>query len=115
MLTKTNLKTIKQTLEDERASLTAFLEKKQRSIYAEDLSNPDNTDRAMASRTNNRELLLIDQAKRQLEDIDQSLNRLETGTYGICQNCGGDIQPARLEVMPTAALCVDCQSVEDNK
>jgi len=37
-----------------------------------------------------------------------ALARLDAGTYGICTACGKAILPARLEAMPSAALCIDC-------
>lgn len=37
-----------------------------------------------------------------------ALARLDAGTYGICTACGNAILPARLEAMPSAALCIDC-------
>jgi len=110
-----NLRPIKQVLEEQRAILLARLEKKQALFDPEDMLNPDKTDRAMFSRNNNRETLLLEHAELQLQDIDQALNRLETGTYGICSNCGENIQPARLEVIPTAALCINCQRIQDKK
>jgi DnaK suppressor protein len=82
---------------------------------AEDLLNPDKADHAMVSRNTNRETLIMDHAEQQLQDIDQALNRLETGTFGICSDCGENIQPARLEIIPTAALCKKCQRIQDKK
>jgi DnaK suppressor protein len=115
MPTTLNLQTIKQTLEEQRANLSTFVEKKQTSINAKGLSNPDKTDRAITSRNKNRELLLLDHVEGQLNDIDQALKRLEKGTYGVCTDCGENIQPARLEIMPAAALCIECQRIQDNK
>ena len=40
--------------------------------------------------------------------IAASLQRLDDGEFGICQNCGEDIPPKRLELDPTAPLCVNC-------
>ena len=40
--------------------------------------------------------------------IAASLQRLDDGEFGICQNCGEDIPPKRLEFDPTAPLCVNC-------
>jgi DnaK suppressor protein len=115
MPTTLNLQTIKQTLEEQRANLSAFAEKKQTSINAKNLSNPDKTDRAITSQNRNRETLLLDHVEEQLNDIDQALRRLETGTYGICTGCGKNIQSARLDIMPTAVLCIECQRIQDNK
>jgi DnaK suppressor protein len=110
-----NLQTIKLTLEEQRASLSAFAEKKQAAIQGKSLSNPDKTDRAFTSQNRNRETLLLEHVEEQLNDIDQALRRLEKGTYGICTDCGKNIQPERLDIMPTAALCIECQRIQDNK
>jgi RNA polymerase-binding transcription factor DksA len=40
--------------------------------------------------------------------IKSSLNALKKGSYGKCDNCGNQIEPARLEAMPTATLCIAC-------
>jgi DnaK suppressor protein len=45
---------------------------------------------------------------RQMEQIDAALERLEKGVYGYCTECGDKIDMARLEVMPSASLCIAC-------
>ncbi len=42
--------------------------------------------------------------------IEAALARLENGRFGICANCGAKLSQARLEAIPYALLCVDCQS-----
>ena len=53
---------------------------------------------------------------RQLETglarTDRALAKLDEGTYGICDRCGGPIPPKRLEAMPDSVLCVPCASAE---
>jgi len=44
-----------------------------------------------------------------LQDIKDAIGRVNDGTYGICAHCGKDIPEERLEVMPYAKLCVDCE------
>jgi RNA polymerase-binding protein DksA len=48
-------------------------------------------------------------ARSALAEVDAALGRMAIGEYGICQDCGGDIALARLEIVPMAALCMDCQ------
>ncbi|WP_243076568.1 TraR/DksA C4-type zinc finger protein [Microbacterium sp. SS28] len=48
-----------------------------------------------------------------VEQITAALNRLDAGTYGGCTRCGRQITPARLEALPHAAACIDCQSHAD--
>lgn len=45
-----------------------------------------------------------------IAQITAALNRIAQGTYGQCTRCGGQIAPARLEVLPHAAACIECQS-----
>lgn len=43
-----------------------------------------------------------------IDDIDRALAKLDDGTYGVCDGCGGDIGAARLEARPATATCVTC-------
>jgi DnaK suppressor protein len=47
-----------------------------------------------------------------LEDIEHALQKMDAGTYGICDRCGEPIDPARLEALPHANLCIRCKSRE---
>jgi DnaK suppressor protein len=46
-----------------------------------------------------------------LRQIDRALERLNDGSYGICQRCGQPINPERLEAFPYVAYCIGCQTV----
>lgn len=47
-----------------------------------------------------------------LEQLDQAIQRLEDGTYGICRVCKTEIPKARLEAVPTTKICVSCKEAE---
>ncbi|MDN5805924.1 MAG: TraR/DksA C4-type zinc finger protein [Brevibacterium sp.] len=51
---------------------------------------------------------LLHQSEERLIAIDEALQRLDQGTFGICTDCGKPIAEARLEVRPYAPTCVDC-------
>ena len=51
---------------------------------------------------------LLDQADRQLAELDAALARLAAGEYGTCESCGQPIAPERLLVRPTATRCIGC-------
>jgi len=53
---------------------------------------------------------LIENAENKVRRIDSALAQLEQGDYGICANCGEEIPLARLEAVPFAIYCVDCQA-----
>jgi DnaK suppressor protein len=60
-----------------------------------------------------RDLALRDRAIQHLAQVDAAIGRLEGGTYGRCVRCGRDIPPGRLEALPWAAHCIDCQTAID--
>jgi RNA polymerase-binding transcription factor len=47
-----------------------------------------------------------------LERTERALAKLDEGTYGVCDRCGAEIAPRRLEVMPDSTLCVQCAALE---
>ncbi len=51
-----------------------------------------------------------ERAWKRMKEIRTALKRMESVDYGECEECGGDIGPARLMARPTASLCVDCQN-----
>jgi DnaK suppressor protein len=53
-------------------------------------------------------LSLTENERVRLQEVDEALDRIENGTYGICEECGGAISPKRLEVRPVAKYCVPC-------
>ena len=50
-----------------------------------------------------------------LASIERALTRLEKGTFGVCQSCGEAIGSARLEALPHAEQCIDCQRMLEHK
>ena len=56
---------------------------------------------------------LMEMRNRRRQAIDEALTRLTEGTYGICAECGVEISERRLEAVPFAKLCVECQSKEE--
>ncbi len=64
-----------------------------------------------ATETYDRELdyTLEENSEHVLAAIDAALKRIDEGTYGICTNCGKQIAQERLEALPWATLCIDCQ------
>ncbi|HSA62018.1 MAG TPA: TraR/DksA C4-type zinc finger protein [Nitrospiraceae bacterium] len=53
---------------------------------------------------------LMEMRNRRRQSIDEALTRLHEGTYGICAECGVEISEKRLQAVPFAKLCVECQS-----
>ncbi len=70
----------------------------------------DLIDQAGGERDREVSLLLTDRDKEKLFAIDEALEKLKEGSYGICEECEDKIGQGRLKVMPLAKYCVNCQS-----
>lgn len=51
---------------------------------------------------------LLDETRQELAEIDNALAAVDTGSYGKCSDCGGQIPQARLDALPGVTLCMDC-------
>jgi len=78
----------------------------------QELSLSDNHPADLGSETYEREkdLGLHRLVKQQVFEVDLALHRLDQGSYGRCEGCGGLIPDARLEVLPEARRCTFCQA-----
>lgn len=54
-------------------------------------------------------LSLIEGLQTRLEDVRAALRKIEQKTYGLCERCGKEINPERLEAIPAARLCISCK------
>ena len=55
-------------------------------------------------------LSLLGSEKDALDQIDAAIERIDDGSYGLCEKCGAKIPKARLEAIPYAAQCIRCAS-----
>jgi DnaK suppressor protein len=69
----------------------------------------DPVDLADASYSADYSLAWTEKINRRIREVDESLDRIKEGTYGICQVCGEDIPEGRLEVRPKAKYCAQCK------
>lgn len=85
---------------------------KQRGQQIQDLVQrpADAEDYATADVLMDLNLAEIDRDVKELRAVEHALTRLKRGDYGVCQSCGRQIDPARLDALPYAVLCIDCQT-----
>ncbi len=100
---------VKKKLEEERALLLA------RSIPPPEIARGDEADLAAMEQAKERARWLANDQKQRLAQIDQALARIENGKYGICDSCGNPIGDERMEAMPHATLCINCQAKLEKK
>ena len=111
--------------QSELGKFRAILEKKRAEVlalYKHDVqvgqeSTDDNAD-DFADRANNsynRETMFaISDAERSLLfEIDEAMERIDKDTYGECLHCNSMIGQARIEALPWAAFCIDCQELKE--
>ncbi len=58
-------------------------------------------------------LNLIQTEQGTLRDIEEALEKIDTGSYGMCESCGKAIAPTRLKALPHARLCLECKRREE--
>ena len=74
---------------------------------------PDPNDRASQESDFTLELRTRDRERKLIKKIDESIDFLDSGDYGYCEECGIEIGIRRLEARPTANLCIDCKSLSE--
>jgi DnaK suppressor protein len=87
----------------------SLIEDKQRRLE----SARDVGDQALMDLDRELGISLMEMRNRRRQAIDEALTRLTEGTYGICAECGVEISERRLDAVPFAKLCVECQSKEE--
>jgi DnaK suppressor protein len=71
---------------------------------------PDEGDQSIADLLADVNLAVIDQHINEIRRIEQALERVKGGEYGVCMDCGEEIAYQRLQAYPTAVRCRDCQA-----
>jgi RNA polymerase-binding protein DksA len=97
-----------EKLEEEWEQARLELERLREALKAEVDPDADEGDPDLAERE--KVLALVNGVERKLESIEYALRHAHEGMYGICEGCGETIDPARLEIVPEATMCVDCKS-----
>ena len=107
---QTHFRKILQTLKDE---LLGDVERTVHTMQEEATVFADPNDRASQESDIALELRNRDRERKLIKKIDDALERIENGEYGLCESCGIEIGLKRLEARPTATLCIDCKTLEE--
>ncbi|HHD63756.1 MAG TPA: RNA polymerase-binding protein DksA [Desulfobulbaceae bacterium] len=114
-MNKMELEKLKKQLEAMKSDIYADVEQTLTEMNAQTGNIPDPNDRATVESDRSFELRLRGRERKLMEKIDEALARIESGTFGICQECGEDITIKRLEARPVAELCIDCKTRQEQK
>lgn len=108
-MSELNTKQLKKRLLAEREQL--FNKLKGNDLSVDDSETPDPVDLAVRNYSKNVMLAVSENESRQLLMIDEALDRIAEEEYGACQNCEKPINPKRLEAVPWARYCLNCQEL----
>ena len=75
----------------------------------------DPTDRATMESDRNFLLRLRDRERKLLSKIEEAFARIDEGTYGRCEECGGEIGIERLKARPVTTFCIACKSAQEER
>ena len=76
---------------------------------------PDMGDQATAETDRNFMLRLRSRGKKLIKKIDDALDRIDNGTFGICDDCGMEINIKRLDARPVTTLCMECKTQQEEE
>jgi len=99
------------TTQDELSRLVTKSERDGRE--ADEEATQDIADKAANSYTKEFLFHQSDENRRILQLVNEALERVKGGTYGLCVSCRGEVQVKRLEAVPWARHCIDCQEKQD--
>src|ERR1700676_2286617 len=118
----TNKTTINKTTDTRERDLRRILHDRQREIEGDVRSRIrdartdrasevfDEVDHSDAAMQEEMDFALIQMKAETLARVDEALARLDTGSYGCCEACGGEISEKRLRALPFAERCTDCEA-----
>lgn len=105
---------IKQSLMAQKDSLLKEAEETLNSLPTE-LNFPDMGDQATAETDRNFMLRLRDRERMLLRKIEETIERIDSGEYGMCQECGNEIGIKRLQARPVTTFCIDCKTRQEEE
>ncbi|MFF8876290.1 TraR/DksA family transcriptional regulator [Streptomyces flaveolus] len=107
-------------LQSEADRLRTEIDQSERSLQglmrdSGDGAGDDEADTGTKNITREHELALAANAREMLTQTERALERLDAGTYGLCENCGNPIGKARMQAFPRATLCVECKQKQERR
>ncbi|MCP3175721.1 MAG: RNA polymerase-binding protein DksA [Desulfuromonadales bacterium] len=109
------LKEFRQILQNQLDDLLREAGKTVSEMTDEKTNFPDPTDRASLESDRNFELRIRDRERKLILKIREAIERIEDGTFGVCENCEEEIGEARLRARPVTTLCIDCKTEQERQ
>lgn len=112
---KSKLRYYKKILEKHLAALADEAKETVGEMVDDDDTFPDPNDRATLESDRNFVLRIRDRERKLKVKIEQALERIADGTFGICESCGEDISEERLKARPVTTLCITCKEEQEKQ
>ena len=110
---KKDIEYFKELLESQLRELLAQADDTVSGMTVPKENFPDPTDRASLEADRNFMLRIRDREHKLIKKIKLALERIDGGTFGICETCGEEISVARLKARPVTTQCIDCKTKEE--
>lgn len=114
-LTKKKLEFFKELLNERIDELLSQANETVSGMTSHKENLPDPSDRATLESDRNFTLRIRDRERKLIGKIKEALERIEQGTYGICEDCGEEISTERLKARPVTTLCIDCKKTQETE
>jgi RNA polymerase-binding transcription factor DksA len=98
---------VRAQLEAERAQLREQVDSLERRGSAAESFDDNFADSGQVAAEQGENAVLANRLRSELDEVERALAKLDEGTYGRCEVCGGPIAEARLEAMPATRFCID--------
>jgi len=112
-LTKKKLEFFKRLLNERIEELLSQANETVSGMTSHKENLPDPSDRATLESDRNFTLRIRDRERKLIGKIKEALERIEQGTYGVCEDCGEEISTERLKARPVTTLCIDCKKRQE--
>ena len=117
-MNKTKLKEFRAQLENEQQRLSELIEEHELELEEARLTetsadrspDPGSAEAGSMKFEYEKELSIERNSIDLLHKVERALERVDDGSYGVCESCGSEIPIARLEVLPYATMCVTCSA-----
>ncbi len=120
----TALQSIRDNLVTERSELEEQLKEIEESVFQSPQSEvsgevgydtDDYADAGSATFEREKDLSIANNVQDLLVKVNRALEKIDEGTYGVCESCGNPIDSARLKALPSVVLCLDCKKREERR
>jgi len=115
MLSKSQLAFFKNLLNEKLEELLDEVKETVSDMSGVNENMPDPSDRATLESDRNFTLRIRDRERRLIGKIKDALERIDLGTFGICESCEEDISEERLKARPVTTLCIECKKKQEDE